>query len=266
MDTGAVKITKTGNNGIQQMSYERKVADFNTFIKSPEKFFKGMAVKTTDKVASKPGDKDYKQLFGKLKMIGEKINTLSAKVATDPAALTQLNEAIAELNAINKILEDANVAEANAPAKTDWKDSLETSLRDYFNKMPDDQKDQLVAAVEKAQPTVKDETAIQQELEPNEQKAQDVLKSAGDQINESMAINEGAREWLGKAIDVVLATTAYAGVGAFLVGGIWTWVLQHGGIMQTIAEVGGISAAVAAALYFIKLIVDEHVKSKKANA
>ena len=71
MDTGEVKIGKTGN-GIPKMSYTQKVADFNTFIKSPEKFIKGMSVKTTDKVSAKTGDKDYKQLLGKVKMIGEK--------------------------------------------------------------------------------------------------------------------------------------------------------------------------------------------------
>lgn len=64
MDTGEVKISKSGSNGMQHMTYQRKVADFNTFIKSPELFTKGSTVSTNDKVSSKPGDKDYKQLQG----------------------------------------------------------------------------------------------------------------------------------------------------------------------------------------------------------
>lgn len=104
METGDVKISKTGSNGVQQMTYQRKVADFNTFIKSPEKFLKGTSVAVTDKVSAKPGDKDYKQLFAKLKMLGEQVSTLSAEIETNPDAPKMIQEAMTEINEINQLL------------------------------------------------------------------------------------------------------------------------------------------------------------------
>lgn len=101
-----VKITNTGNNGLQSMTQKRIVVDFSTFIKSPDKYTVGTSTPTNNTVASKPGDKDYKQLFAKLKMIGEQISVIAAEMQTDPSKLQQLNEAVMEFNAINESIFD----------------------------------------------------------------------------------------------------------------------------------------------------------------
>lgn len=151
-----VTFKKTGSNGVVQMEYKRSVVDFNTFIKAPDQYLKGKTVATNDKVSSKPGDKDYKQLIAKIKMIGERINVLGAMAANDPAKAIELNEAINELNDLNKLLVEAQATEAEAkpdsaqaPAKTEIDQKIVGEVQTAIDKLPEDQKTQLFDDLQK---------------------------------------------------------------------------------------------------------------------
>jgi hypothetical protein len=161
-----VTFKKTGSNGVVQMEYKRQVADFNSFIKSPEQYLKGKTVATNDKVSSKPGDKDYKQLIAKIKMVGERINVLSAMAANDPSKAIELNEAINELNMLNVLLveeyETAQAPAAQAAPKAQGAQGaqkvqevasqvpeLENKLKEAFSKMSDQELEAFKADADK---------------------------------------------------------------------------------------------------------------------
>lgn len=156
-----VTFKKTGSNGVVQMEYKRQVADFNSFIKSPEQYLKGKTVATNDKVSSKPGDKDYKQLIAKIKMIGERINVLSAMAANDPSKAVDLNEAINELNMLNVLLvEEYETAQAAPKAQgaqgaqkvqevASQVPELENKLKEAFSKMSDQELEAFKADADK---------------------------------------------------------------------------------------------------------------------
>ena len=114
IQTGDVKISNSGKNGVKHMTYKNVVADFNTFIKSPDQFLKGRTVSTNDSVSSKPGDKEYKQLCGDLKRIGESLNTLAAVEVFETQHVEQYYDLLKESTIIqNKIFEFAEAATDN---------------------------------------------------------------------------------------------------------------------------------------------------------
>ena len=149
MDTGEVKIksTGTGHNGIRHMTYDRKVADFNTFIKSPDKFTKPTSEKNDDKLHPQGKDKDFKQLFAKIKYVGEQITALTAEIAKDPTKATALNEKIAEMTELNKqLLEFAQpTAQSGAQggAEGGYKAKLQAKIEELVQKLPDDKLEQV---------------------------------------------------------------------------------------------------------------------------
>jgi len=156
-----VTFKKTGSNGVVQMEYKRSVVDFNTFIKAPEQYLKGKTVATNDKVSSKPGDKDYKQLIAKIKMVGERINVLGAMAANDMSKAQELNEAVHELNFLNRRLMEAQTEEAvkdaaqapaqaaAQPAKTEIDQQIVGKVQEAIDKLPEDQKTQLFDELQK---------------------------------------------------------------------------------------------------------------------
>jgi hypothetical protein len=156
-----VTFKKTGSNGVVQMEYKRSVVDFNTFIKAPEQYLKGKTVATNDKVSSKPGDKDYKQLIAKIKMVGERINVLGAMAANDMSKAQELNEAVHELNFLNRRLMEAQTEEAvkdaaqapaqaaAQPAKTEIDQQIVGKVQEAIDKLPEYQKTQLFDELQK---------------------------------------------------------------------------------------------------------------------
>ena len=269
MDTGEVKIGKTGN-GIPKMSYTQKVADFNTFIKSPEKFIKGMSVKTTDKVSAKTGDKDYKQLLGKVKMIGEKVSTLTAEVIANPSAekTTALNEAIAELNATTALLVEFEAPAAQAQtteapvAEGDWKAKITAKINEYVNKLPQDKKDVIKTELE-TKLHAEDEAQVQAVLQPNEAKAQAEIDKGQEEakVTESFVV-EGflpkPGSWLDKAITGLFTGIELTGALGFIVSTI-AWAATNGypgEMVKLIGEAGGIVALVAFILHGVYAAVN----------
>lgn len=268
METGDVKITKTGKNGIQQMTYTRPVADFNTFIKSPEKYIKGTSVKTTDKVASKPGDKDYKQLFAKLKMIGEKnqlVADLSAQVLTDSTKTAALDEALKDLNAL--ILEYQNEQTAGTGENLgdeDLKKKIEAKVQEYVGTLAPEKIAQLTTELEAAIGD-KSEQDIEMMLEPRAQAAQEIIDAAQNELSMAQSLMlegfwQSRGEWVKKAVDTLLEAGEGLGTFAFLVSGVLMFVTDGNlaGVMKIIAAAGGITAAVSFILHLILVALKTH--------
>jgi len=114
IQTGDVKISKSGGNGVQHMTYKPVVVDFNTFIKSPEKYIKGTTEKNDDKLHPHNTDKDYKQLCGNLKRIGESIKTLSSIDVFETQHIEQYYDLMKESAIIHsQILEFEEAAKDN---------------------------------------------------------------------------------------------------------------------------------------------------------
>ena len=277
METGDVKFSKSGSNGVQHMTYDRKVADFNTFIKSPEKFIKGASVKTTDKVSHQGGDFDYKQLFGKLKMVGEKITALTAEVAKDPSKVTALNEAVAEMDALNKqILEFAQTqAQTGAQVATGggWKEKLQAKIEEYVQKLPDVKKEELAMQVEPVLAN-KSPEQIQALVQPNEAKAQEIVDQAAAEVkaNESLIVEgfwSGAGDFIKKAINTLFAGAESLGALAYVVSTIAYGVTDGhpGEVLKMIGEFGGIGALASFILHGIWTVIsvarEQGAKAKK---
>lgn len=114
IQTGDVKISNSGKNGVRHMTYKQVVVDFNTFVKAPDQYLKGKTVSTNDNVSSKPGDKEYKQLCGDLKRIGESVKTLSALEVFETKHIEQYYDLMKESAVIqSQIFEFAEATEDN---------------------------------------------------------------------------------------------------------------------------------------------------------
>lgn len=261
METGEVKFSKSGSNGVQHMTYDRKVADFNTFIKSPEKFIKGTSVKTTDKVSHQGGDFDYKQLFAKIKMVGEQITALSAEVAKDPSKAKALNEAIAEMGELNKkLLEFAQPPAQSGDAGGaggDYRAKLQAKINEYVQKLPDAKKEEVIAQVE-PELAGKSETDIQAIVQPNEAKAQEIVDAAAAEVkaNESLIVEgfwSGAGDFIKKAVNTLFVSAESLGALAFMVSTIAYGVTDGhpGELLKMIGEFGGIGALASFILHGI---------------
>lgn len=258
MDTGEVKISKTGKSGIPQMTYTRKVADFHTFIKSPEKFLKGTSVKTTDKVSSKPGDKDYKQLIGKLKMLGEQVLTYSADAATNPESLTKLNETLAEIKAINEEMEQSEPTADSGSADGSGLSKLEGKMKEYLSKLPEDKTATLKSEIEAAGFGGKSQEEIASKIQPNEAGAQAILDAAqGDTetaIAEAMIVENFmglSSETVKKLVTKALEGIQVAGTATFFVVTI-LWAASDGHIselVKLVGEAGGLAALIGFVLH-----------------
>jgi hypothetical protein len=57
------ELIKKEKSGLFSMTSKNKVVDFNTFRKAPDKFIKGVSIKSGDSVKKIAGDKDYKKLI-----------------------------------------------------------------------------------------------------------------------------------------------------------------------------------------------------------
>ena len=274
MDTGDVKIKKTGSNGIQQMSYQRKVADFSTFIKSSELFTKGTSVKTTDKVSSKSGDKDYKQLIAKIKMIGEKANAISAKLTTNPESVKELNEAMSELNTLNtELLEYAQElpgepqsAENNGAAGQDLKAKLQSEMEKLVSGLPQEQIVKLKSELEGAGFAEKQEDDIQATIEPNEVQAQQIIDDANNEpMGESLIMEGYVGDKIRSAITALLQGIQGVGAAGFFVYTV-VWAACEGNvsnILELIGQFGGAAALAAFILHGMWILIEGAVTGGK---
>lgn len=271
MDTGEVKIksTGTGHNGIRQMTYARKVADFNTFIKSPDKFTKPTSEKNDDKLHPQGSDKDYKQLFAKIKYVGEQITALTNAIAKDPSKAKALNEAMTEMAALNKKLLEfvqpgAQLGDAGG-AEGGYKAKIQGKIDEFVQGIPNEKLEQVAMEIEQ-KIGGKSPEEVQSMIEPNEPEAQEVLNQAKTEMSvEESLIVEGfpsfSSAWIKKFVDTILGSIAGAGIAATIVASIVFAATEGhpGRVFEIIGEFGGISAFVS----FVLMGVSSAIQRKK---
>lgn len=274
-----VTIDKDGGN---KMEYKRRVPDFNTFIKSPDKFTKGQSVKTSaDGVTSKPGDKDYKALLAKVKMFSEQLEaeTDLTKIGAISAELAQVNEELAV--AIKESIESVEAAAAavSPDAKKKVEDSLGAAIEKFLNGEPSKAEALKVELQKVGDTPEKVQATVQAEAEKNAPEAQKIIDAvqgadtANTKVVEALGLVLEAevvaakqiKPWISKFVDKVLGSAAGLGTLAYGISAILQ-EMTNGDInvmVQMIGEVGGIAALVGLASLGVKTAVDNWHGDKK---